>query len=111
MDKNRKYHVKIVDTETGEVIVDERSGCFIGVFDTGDGVRAASVLFGTNKDVLHVVLSAEAALKEIKTAHPELALLLVAKDALGISMTTVDLTALEKIKSSGGAEPDVSPEE
>lgn len=107
MDKNRKYHVKIVDTETGAVMVDERVGCHIGVFDAGDGVHVVSELSGTIEDVFHVALSAEGVLERIKTARPELALLLAVKDRLGISMTTVDLTALEEIKSGGGAEPDV----
>lgn len=111
MDKNRKYHVKIVDTETGKVMVDERVGCHVGVFDTEDGVRVASEISGTVKDALYVALAAEDALERIKTAHPELALLLAVKDKLGMSMTTVDLMALENIKRGGGAEPDVSAEE
>lgn len=107
MDKNRKYHVKIVDTETGKVMVDERVGCFIGVFCVEDGARAACALSGKLKDAFYVALAAENELERIKTAHPELALLLAAKEKLRVSVTTVDLMALENIKRGGGAEPDV----
>lgn len=58
-----KYHVKITDNETGEVIADKNYNCMIGAFGYEDGASEMAI-FDCN--MISILGTVEAALKAVE---------------------------------------------
>jgi len=58
-----KYHVKITDNETGEVITDNNYNCLIGAFGHNDGASEMAIC---DCEILSIVGTVEAALKAVE---------------------------------------------
>lgn len=54
-----KFNIKITDNKTGEVLINENTGCIIGAFSVGEGSAKGMDMSATN--TLDIVAAARAA--------------------------------------------------
>lgn len=72
----KKYHVIIVNNETGERQVDVNTDIMVGALDEGEHIRGLSAVYGNAPTVASVLQGATKVIDELMNEHPELRILM-----------------------------------
>lgn len=99
MDKNRRYHVKIVDTETGKVVMDRETSAVFALVGLEEGVEAFTGLTHCSlMEALSILWSVDSSLDGVLEDNPVLKAGYALRDRLVNKTVITDVTALEGLK-------------